>query len=224
LGVNGLPIFLRVVGTKTFKPERLLGTEIGYRALLKNHLYGDVAIFRNEYDNLYGYGKGTASLEAMPAPAHLVLQEPLANALKGDTSGGELSIDWRPLERYEWKGSYSYLHLYVHDKPGFTDTQNTASDNGSSPHHQVRLEQRMKLPGGFELDPVYRYVSDLPAQKVKAYQTANVHFGWRKAGWDFSLDGQNLFQPHHPEFGSDVNTIVGIKRAIYARIAWTSER
>jgi iron complex outermembrane receptor protein len=224
LTATPVPVFLRVVGTPTFKPERLLGTEIGYRTLLRKRLYGDVAIFRNDYNDLYGYGTGTVNLELTPTPARLVLQEPLSNALKGDTSGGELAMDWRPLDWWEWKGSYSYLHLYVHDKPGFTDTQNTTSDNGSSPHHQVRLESRMNLPGGFELDPAYRYVSALPAQTVKAYHTADLRFGWRKAGWDLSVDGQNLFQPHHAEFGSDVNTIVGIKRAVYAKITWTSAR
>jgi len=28
-------------------------------------------------------------------------------------------------------------------------------------------------------------------------------------------------QPHHAEFGGDVNTIVGIKRSVYGQIAWT---
>jgi iron complex outermembrane receptor protein len=217
-----LPIFLRVVGSRTFRPEQLLGTELGYRTLLAKRLYGDAALFRNNYNDLYGYGPGTAYLESTPAPAHLVLQEPLANALKGDTSGGELEMDWQPLDWWEWKGSYSYLHIYVHDKPGFTDTQNTASDNGSSPHHQARLAWQMNLPGGFEMDPTYRYVSALPAQTVNAYQTADLHVGWRKAGWDLSVDGQNLLQPHHAEFGSDVDTIVGIKRAVYASLTWTS--
>jgi hypothetical protein len=32
--------------------------------------------------------------------------------------------------------------------------------------------------------------------------------------------GENLFQPHHPEFGHDVSSLVGIKRSVYAQITW----
>ncbi len=105
-------------------------------------------MFRNEYNDLYGYGAGTLFVETTPTPAHFILQVPLANALKGDTSGGEIAPDWKPAEWLEVKGSYSYLHLYVHDKVGFTDTSNTATDNGSSPHHQVVLARPFQYPQG----------------------------------------------------------------------------
>jgi iron complex outermembrane receptor protein len=216
------PIFLRVVGSKGFRSEHLLGTEVGYRTLMVRKFYLDLAIFRNDYNDLYGYGPGSEFVETSPAPSHIILQEPLANALKGDTSGGELAPDWKPAHWLEAKGSYSYVHLYVHDKPGFTDDQNTVSDNGSSPHHEATVQALFSIPKGFEFDPEFRYVSSLPAQKVAAYSTGDIRFGWRAAhGLDMSVIGQNLLQPHHAEFGSDVDTIVGIKRDVYARITWT---
>ncbi|HEY4354159.1 MAG TPA: TonB-dependent receptor plug domain-containing protein [Acidobacteriaceae bacterium] len=215
-------IFLRVVGTKNFRSEQLVGTEAGYRTLLARKLYLDVAIFRNYYNYLYGYGQGTGFLEVSPAPAHLVLQEPLANALKGNTAGGEITPDWRPVNWLTLKGSYAYLHLYVHDRRGFTDTQNTASDNGSSPHHQVVVQPMFNLPGHTELDTTYRYVSALPAQKIKAYHTLDTRFGWHAThDLQLSVVGSNLLQPHHAEFGTDVNTIVGIKRSVYGSVVWT---
>jgi iron complex outermembrane receptor protein len=216
------PAFLRVVGSKSFRSEHLLGTEVGYRRLIASKLYLDLSLFRNDYNDLYGYGPGTEYVEASPAPAHIILQEPLANALKGDTSGGEIAPSWKAADWFEIKGSYSYLHLYVHDKPGFTDNQNTVSDNGSSPHHQAVIQALFNLPRRFELDPTYRYVSSLPAQKVAEYSTGDVRFGWHASrSWEMSVVGQNLLQPHHAEFGSDVNTIVGIKRDIFANITWT---
>jgi iron complex outermembrane receptor protein len=216
------PLFLRVVGSKSFKSERLFGTEVGYRTLIASKLYVDVSVFRNDYNDLYGYGPGAFIVETSPAPTHIILQEPIANALKGDTSGGEVAPDWKPAHWLELKGSYSYLHLYVHDKPGFTDNQNTASDNGSSPHHQFVIQPIFNFPRRFEFDATYRYVSALPYQKIGAYQTGDVRLGWHTVhGWEFSVTGQNLLQPRHAEFGSDVNTIVGIKRDIYAKITWT---
>ena len=220
LSTNG-PVFLRVLGSKDFKSEVLVGTELGYRTLITHQIYVDTAIFHNEYNDLYGYSPAIIFAEANPAPAHTILEWHLANALKGDTSGGEIAPDWKPSDWFELKGWYAYLHLYVHDKPGFTDNLNTASDNGSSPHHQVRAQALFNFPKGFEFNATYRYVSSLPAQMVKAYKTADARFAWHPTlHWALSVTGQNLLQPHHPEFGSDVDTIVGIKRAVYAKLTW----
>ena len=90
------PTFLRVVGDPDFRAEKLVGTEIGYRALLAQRLYVDLDAFYNDYNDLYGYGPGKAFVESTPSPAHLVLQLPLANALKGLTKGFEISPDWKP--------------------------------------------------------------------------------------------------------------------------------
>ncbi len=207
-------IYLRVVGSKNFSSEQLLGTEFGYRTLIAKKLYVDLAVFQNAYDDLYGYGSGAIFVENSPPPPHVVLQLPLANALKGDTTGFEIAPNWKPVEWWELKGSYSYLHLYVHDKAGFTDNLNTVSDNGSSPHHQVVIQSLFSFPKRFEFDATYRYASALPAQLVNAYGTADVRLGWHPVpSWELSIVGQNLLQPHHAEFGSDVDTIVGIKRS-----------
>jgi iron complex outermembrane receptor protein len=152
----------------------------------------------------------------------VVFELPLANSLTGNTSGGEISPNWRPVEWWGLKGSYSFLHLYVHDRLGFTDTLNTVSDNGSSPHHQVLIQSQLNLPGRFAFDMTCRYVSFLPAQSVAAYTTADFRVGWEPAsGWELSIFGQNLLQPRHAEFGSDVDTIVGIKRSVFAKVTWS---
>jgi iron complex outermembrane receptor protein len=221
VSVAGLPVFFRVTGDPKFESEVLLGTGAGYRTLLHGNLYLDVALFRNEYNDLYGYSNRSVIVETSPGPPRLVLTQSLANSLKGDTAGGEIGPDWRPVHWLELKGWYSYLHLYVHDRPGYTDNLNTVSDNGSSPHHQGMAQARFNLPKRAEFDATYRYVSSLPAQTVNAYSTADARFGWRPAkGLELSVTGQNLLQPHHAEFGSDVNTIVGIKRAVYGKATW----
>jgi iron complex outermembrane receptor protein len=218
------PTYLRVVGSKNFKSEQLLGTEFGYRTLLAKKVFVDLAVFHNRYTGLYGYGPGSVFVELTPAPPHLILQLPLANALDGTTTGVEIAPDWRPVRWLELKGSYSYLSLTVQDRPGFKDMLNTVSDNGSSPHHQVMFQSLVNLPKRFELDATVRYVSALPAQTVPAYETADLRFGWRPTpSWEFSLVGQNLLQPEHAEFGSDVDTIVGIKRSIYGKVTWVRQ-
>jgi iron complex outermembrane recepter protein len=91
---------------------------------------------------------------------------PLANATNGDTTGVEIAPDWKPFGWWELKGSYSFLHLFVDDnsRAGSFNALITASDNGSSPHHQVEMQSLFNLPKHFEFDTTYRYVSALPAQ------------------------------------------------------------
>ena len=67
------------------------------------------------------------------------------------------------------------------------------------------------------------FVSALPAQKVEAYQTMDLHLG-RELGKHlrFAVVGQNLFQPHHVEWGTGDPTQqpVGINRAAYAQLTF----
>ncbi|HWG58208.1 MAG TPA: TonB-dependent receptor plug domain-containing protein [Candidatus Acidoferrales bacterium] len=216
------PTYLRVVGSSDFDSEHLVGTEIGYRGVIGRNFFLDITGFRNSYDDLYGYGTASVFLEPSPAPAHLVFQLPLANALEGDTEGVEVAPNWKVSNWWELRGSYSFLHLVVSDQRGFTDALNTASDNGSSPHHEAGLQSLFDLPRKIELDLTYRYVSALPAQAVRAYQTGDVRLGWKPAPrLELSIVGRNLLQPEHEEFGGDPGPLVGIKRSVYAQITWT---
>ncbi len=229
------PIYFRVLGSPNFESEQLLGTEAGYRRLLRAKLYLDAAFFYNDYNDLYGYGTTSIFLEPSPAPPHAVVQVPLANATAGDTTGFEIAPDWKPLNWWELRGSYSYLHLYVHDRAGVAGSFNglvTASDNGSSPHHQVEAQSLTRLPKNFELDLTFRYVSALPAQTsipagptVGAYSTADARLAWHPVhDFELSFVGQNLLQPYHPEFGGDDGPLVGIRRSYYAKITWRHAR
>ena len=230
---GGPPLYLQVVGDKNFKSEQLLGTELGYRTLLTKKLYVDVAYFYNDYSDLYGYGPTSILVEATPPPLHVVAQVPLANATKGDTTGIEIAPDWKPFSWWELKGSYSFLHLFVNDdsRAGSLNTLITASDNGSSPHHQVEMQSLINLPKHFEFDATYRYVSALPAQTsvpagptVGDYSSFDTRFGWRpNHNLELSFVGQNLLQDHHAEFGGDDGPLVGIKRSFYGKVTWRSE-
>ena len=53
------------------------------------------------------------------------------------------------------------------------------------------------------------------------YATADARLAWRVAGpLELSVTAQNLFQPHHPEFGGDAGGPLGIKRSVFASMTW----
>jgi iron complex outermembrane recepter protein len=213
--------FFRLGGDGKFFSEQLVGLEAGYRSLIKPKLYLDVAAFHNSLDHLESIEPGTPFFETSPSPSHFVVPFLLRNGIQGSTDGIEIAPDWRPKNWWRLEGSYSFLHMDLRKRTNSASLTNPASTEGASPHHQVVIQSMFNLPGNFEFDQTYRYVSALPAQLVSGYGTADLRLGWRFAqNFDLSLEGQNLLQPHHAEFGGDPGGLVGIKRSIYAKIMW----
>jgi iron complex outermembrane receptor protein len=143
--------------------------------------------------------------------------------IAGHTLGTEIAPNWKITDWWQVRASYSFLHMQLQDMPGFSDVGGLLSSYmGSSPNSLVGFQSLFDLPKHFELDETYRYSSALPAQAVGAYSTVDMRLGWKfNKNLDFSLVGQNLLRPTHEEFGGDPGLLVGIKRAVYAKITWT---
>jgi iron complex outermembrane receptor protein len=214
------PIYANVVGSSSFISETLLGTEAGYRVLAGSRLFVDVAAFHNRYDGLVGLGNTT--LSTVPAvPVRIVGTLPWTNAVDGTTDGIEIAPDWRPSAWWQLRGSYSYLHLDLQTRAGLSDVTSERTYMGSSPHHQIVATSQFTLPHALQFDQTYRHVSELPAQLVPAYDTADVRLAWHATrSVELSVVAQNLVDPSHPEFGTLPGGLVGIRRTAYAQVRW----
>jgi iron complex outermembrane receptor protein len=217
-----VPVYFEILGNPQQKAEQLIGYEAGYRTQINRNLYLDFTGFYNSYRNLQSYGPLSLSQAFTPPPLRLLIVVPYANGILGNTVGGEVAPNWKVTRWWQVRGSYSFLHMGLGDKPGYTDTGGLlASYEGSSPKHVLGFQSLINLPKHFEFDQTLRYSSGLSAQGVKGYSTADVRLGWRAGeGLDFSVVGQNLLQPYHYEFGGDPGPLVGIKRAVYAKMTW----
>ena len=214
------PIYLEVIGNPRLESERLVGYEIGYRTLITSSLYVDVSVFHDSYGNLSNYGAESVTFPTSPLQ-YVLATFPYVNGIAGNADGFELAPDWKPVRWWQLKASYSYINLDLKTKIGNPVLSQIPSDEGSSPRNEVSVQSLLNLPGNFEFDQTYRYVSALPGQNVKAYGTADVRLGWRPSPhFELSLVGQNLLQPSHAEFGADPGSLVGIKRSAYAKITW----
>ncbi|MEO8727647.1 MAG: TonB-dependent receptor [Acidobacteriaceae bacterium] len=221
--IPGAPLIAgQVLGNREIRAERLISYEAGYRKLVTSKFYVAISAFYNDYNDLVAQGAPTISFAATPPPPHLLALFQYVNGIRGNTKGIEIAPDWQPSHWWELKGSYSYLHLNLADLAGGENNLTLPVLMGSSPSHEAEVQSRFNLPKRFEFDQIYRYVSALPAQEVRAYHTADVRVGWHASKQvELSLVGQNLLQPHHAEFGIDPGPTVLIKRSIYARIVWT---
>jgi iron complex outermembrane recepter protein len=219
--LNPLPVYLRVYGNPQFRSEELLGYETGFRTLASSHFYLDLALFYNDYRDVYSFQVGAPFLETSPAPEHAIIPLLTSNGIRGTTKGFEVTPDWKPVSWWELKTSYSHLEIHMADGPGSNDPTSVAGYEGSSPKHQVVIQSFVKLPKKLEFDQTYRYVSALAAQTVNSYSTGDAHLRWQTTPQlELSVVGQNLFQPEHSEFGGDPGPLIGIKRSVYAKITW----
>jgi iron complex outermembrane receptor protein len=219
--VTPLPVYLRVSGNPQFQSEELIAYETGYRRLVTPHFYVDVALFYNDYNDLYSFQVGTFFLETSPSPVHAILPLLTSNGIRGTTKGFEVSPDWKPVNGWELRASYSYLDMELENKPGSNDPTSVPGYQGSSPRHQVVIQSFVNLPKKLEFDQTYRYVSALPGQTVASYQTMDARFGWHiTRELELSVGGQNLLQPHFAQYGGDPGGPVEVKRSAYAKLVW----
>ncbi|MGH9501249.1 MAG: TonB-dependent receptor plug domain-containing protein [Terriglobales bacterium] len=222
IAANGLPAFARFNANRDFRPEQLNGYEAGYRRLLGPRLYVDVSAFYNHYSSLFSEDiTGGFFVEDNPAPTHLLLPAEFGNGLLGTTTGAEIAPEWSVTSFWRLRGSYSFVEMHIKKAPGSQDVGSAPGIEGSSPQHQVFVQSAFDLPKAFTLDLIYRFVSALPGQGVRAYSSADASLAWRMSeNLRLSVVGQNLLQPHHAEFGTDPGPLVQIKRSAYAQVTW----
>ena len=219
--VTPLPIYLRASGNRQFRSEELIAYETGYRTLVTSHFYLDLALFYNDYNDLYSFQVGAPFLEPSPLPVHAIIPLLTSNGIRGTTKGFEVTPDWKPSSWWELRTSYSYLEMQLENKPGSNDPTSIPGYEGSSPRHQVVIQSFVNLPKKLEFDQTYRYVSALPAQTVASYQTMDARFGWHiTRELELSVGGQNLLQPHFAQYGGDPGGPVEVKRSAYAKLVW----
>jgi iron complex outermembrane recepter protein len=222
LAVQSLPLYLRLVGDGQFDSEQLYGYEIGYRTYLQKRGFISVSGFFNKYDNLLSVENQPPAPETIPEPAHLILPLYLRNGIRAQTKGVEVASLWDLRDWWRLKPSYSYMHLNAERDSGSNDASTVKQLEGDSPQHKAVLQSLFTLPGSLTIDLRYRYVSSLPDQKVPSYSTGDISVGKRIShAFEFTVSGQNLFQPHHPEYGGLPGPIVEIRRSGFIKLVWT---
>lgn len=185
-------------------------------------VYVDLATFHNQYDDVESFGGPVPALSFPTNPyPYTLLHVEYANGLKGVTDGVEIAPDWKMTAWWEWRGSYSHLHMALHSRPGFSQATYAMSDTAASPDRIASVQSILALPAGVEIVPDWRYMSALPAENVKGYQTADGRIAWKfSKHWGISMNGRNLLQPYHDEFAGDNSNRVGIRRSLYAGLEW----
>lgn len=223
-GPAGPHTFVQVLGNKKFKSEDVIGYEAGYRLLHGDKFYFDLSTFWNQYSRLQSFS--APAISSSGGNTYITIE--YENQIAGHTTGFEFAPRLAIMPEWHLNSSYSFVSSTFSANGPTSDISSSGSVSTyekSTPRHLVFVQSEIDLPFHFQFDQMYRYASDLPAQKVKAYQTMDLRVA-RPLGRDLLLEavGQNLFQPHHYEWGTgDPNQPpVGIDRAAYVQLSFHS--
>jgi iron complex outermembrane receptor protein len=220
--IDGTPrTFVQAQGSESFRSERLIAYEAGYRATPDPRLSLDVAAYYNDYQHL----RSVVPQAPVVSDTLIVLPLVIRNDFRGRTYGGEVSVTVGAARGWRLRANYALLEMKVEPRSDAPAGAATDVLPGLNPTHQASLWSSFDLPHEIELDVVGRYVSELeaPASPVSDYLTADAKVTWRvtpmlRAG----LLGQDLLQPRHAEFRPPQG-VVGqrrIPRRVSAFVSW----
>lgn len=226
LRAGGPAVYLQLLGNHRFMSEDVIGYEAGYRGLFGTRLYCDLSSFWNEYNHLQSFSAPSVATQDGVTDINIEYE----NQISGSTSGFEIAPRITLANWWHLSAGYSFVSSNFSASGPTSDISSTGSVNTyekSSPKHMVFAQSTLNLPYGIEFDPMFRYASALAAQKVPAYETMDVHVA-KSLGRNLVLEavGQNLFQPHHYEWGTGDpgQPDVGIERAAYVQLSFTQGR
>jgi iron complex outermembrane receptor protein len=196
----------------TFQSENLIAYELGYRSQPAPWYSWDIAVFYNQYDNL-------ESVRATDPTFFPIFN---TNDNSGEGYGVELSNQLDVTPHWRMTGAYSFLQLEIHPGKDTVDFLGSKGEliEGLSPQNQAYLMSSHELGKNLECDIITRYVEDLPIIFVHSYVEMDVRLAWKVSkNTELSIVGQNLLDPHHPEYPGQPAS--EIKRGVYGMITRT---
>ncbi len=214
-----LPAVLRTLGSDAAVSERLDAWELGWRWQAGERLRVDLTGFCYQYDQLILVGSESPHVQVTPVTA-VVLPGPYANGLNGESYGGEMAIQWRPLDDWLFRAAYSYVNIQLHAYQ--TDPFQYELDELATPQHTVGLMSRVNLTRSLDWDMVFRYVDRVPYYSIPDYFELDARLAWRpRSNVELALVGQNLLHAEHPEYRpAAVGRGAEIERGVYGKLTW----
>jgi iron complex outermembrane receptor protein len=213
------PVFPVIFGTQGLKSVELLAWELGIRVQSTERFSWDLALFFNQYDQLFGTTVGMP----YPSPPGYILPMNLCNGVWGETYGAELALNYKVNEQWRLQCAYTYLRMFLHEDPGVIDV----IKEGDNPVNQLYVQSSWDLGHNWECDLIGRYVDALLAspEPIPNYIVMDARLAWHaRKNLEFSVVGRNLLMGPHYE--APVESVTGlvtrteVTREVYGQVTW----
>ena len=194
----------------TFKPEKVLAYELGWRYHTTQKFSLAASTFYNDYKDLRS---------AEPGPT-LGFPIRIGNGVEGYTYGLELSTTYQAFPWWKLKGGYTFLEKELKIKPDSKDL-NKGTVESDDPNNQFLIQSMFDFPKQLESGFVLRYVDVLTNRYVPSYFGLDLQLGWKITKWlQVTAVGQNLLDESHPEFIPSSPSPREIARSFYGKVTF----
>ncbi|MGD0516442.1 MAG: TonB-dependent receptor [Thermoguttaceae bacterium] len=213
-----LPTFPLAIGNPSLQSEALLAYEMGVRVQATEKFSWDLAMFYNQYENLFSFLQGTPQFDP---PAYFIIPEYERNGMSGETYGAELAANYAVNEKWRLYCAYTYTRLFLHTVPGQTNYYNP----GETPVNQVYAQSSWDLGNNWQFDLIGRYVDALlttTSPPIPNYLVFDVRMAWRaRKNLELSVAGRNLGNGYYSEYTPLTSTVAyKVGPEVYGQITW----
>jgi iron complex outermembrane receptor protein len=206
--------FLDFIGNSESESEVLHSYELGYRYAWKKKFSADAALYYNGYNGLLGPVVPHAPV-INPAPFFVDIPVTYTNAGGGQTHGLELSLQYKPIPR--WNLSTGITELRGNSVQGLVVGAST-----TDPRHIVTLQSKLDLTQYVNFDAAYYYYDAIP-HAVPLANRVDLGASTRPFnGFTFSLWGRNLQASRHQEAAPFLVSGGEIRRSVVFKLMWQS--
>ena len=212
-----------LMGNDDLDSEEVLGYEAGLRWQPTETVFGDFAVFYNEYDGLMSLEFEDPYVD--PNDGRVILPIRNRNLTDGHSHGFEALVTYAPASSWRLTATYAFLDLSL--DPRGQDINRGEFYEGATPRHQLGLRSQIDFSPNVMLDLEYRYNSeiertpDIPSGAgIDGYSELDLRVAWRATpNIELALVGQNLLHDRHVESGSPESR-GEIERGVYAKLTW----
>ena len=210
-----------LIGNDQFGAEKLVAYETGYRWQMTRELAVDLALFYNDYEELYSL---------LPVRDESGYNLYLVNGVSGHSAGAELGLDWQPRSWLTFQLAYSYLDMNLSEEE--TDIVESSLDD-TSPRHQVSLRTTLQLAADWQCNFWLRYLDQITARNsanladaekevIDDYFLLSANLIWRvKKNLELMLAGQNLLEDRRLQYISEfISPPAEIERGFYLKATY----
>lgn len=208
--------FVRWQGNPYLQSETMTAYELGYRIQPKENMLMSLVGFYNDFDDLVTNRMGSLFPDATTA-----LAMPFENGAEGEVYGVEFSAQADITPVWRVTGSYSFVTLDLHLKPGSTDPR-MESYEGTSPKNRFSLLSNWNITENVYMDNALYVVENLPGDNIPSYARFDTKLSWKPCdSQEYGVVGQNLLDNRHPEFSESLfATPTEVPRSVYGYMKW----
>ncbi|MDC0358036.1 TonB-dependent receptor [Oligoflexia bacterium] len=221
---TGLTNVVTLFGNKDVDSHKLMAYELGFRSVPADTLTFDIALFYNDYHDLWSQEPSMPYVGALTGTEgpNLIIPTVFDNLHSAHTYGVEVSAQWSPYCWWRWVAAYSNIDVNIR-AAGSLDTVSGPFFEGGTPENQASLRSSIDLPKNVEFDATLRYVDRLAFSGIDDYLELDLRLAWNvSSDLELAVVGQNLLDSAHQEFQGLILPPLAtqVERGVYGKLTW----